>query len=460
MHLLELEVKKNNGDKIYDIKFCNLYSKNGPFSTVIIGINGSGKSRLLNTIADVMLCHFQQRKVDSLEYDYYRLKYEINGEINDIVFNKKDKTKRKQIDEDLRSINIKTFATSFIVNDKFPFNANEFYSYMGVRQVSNAIFSNTIDRQIITNILSMHNSAEKINLMKHVFEMIGLDSKCELNLKIKKGVQKSRIRQTTLNTLNRENKKFITPLLEDEKKEIINFIDKLLNIYKGELNIDLFLGKNSTISSKMFAGIASLRNVMHTLKLHKKIGNTSIEFNLGGASSGEKHILFTMLNIINSIQNNSVILIDEPEVSLHPNWQMKYIDTLKKIFANFDIHFIIATHSHFIVSDLEGKTSSVVSLMHENEANFIKSDLLDFDTFAWSPDDILYNIFNVVSSRNKFVAEEIANILHELSMGTHNTENIIKKETYDKLINLKENLKDIDPLKKVVISILNKVDKA
>jgi hypothetical protein len=35
----------------------------------------------------------------------------------------------------------------------------------------------------------------------------------------------------------------------------------------------------------------------------------------------------------NSI-NGNIVLIDEPEISLHPNWQLKILDFYKKIFQN------------------------------------------------------------------------------------------------------------------------------
>jgi len=79
------------------------------------------------------------------------------------------------------------------------------------------------------------------------------------------------------------------------------------------------------------------------------------------------------------------------------------------------------------------------------------------DTYGWSPDDILYNVFDVVSSRNKFVADDIAMILDELSKGSKKGVNKIKKETYDTLVYLSKTLKDSDPLNVVVNSILKKV---
>ena len=73
-------------------------------------------------------------------------------------------------------------------------------------------------------------------------------------------------------------------------------------------------------------------------------------------------------NIFNNISRNSIVLIDEPEISLHPNWQIKYISFLKKVFAEYNsCHFIIASHSHYMVSDLNPENSSLITVNVDEE---------------------------------------------------------------------------------------------
>lgn len=81
------------------------------------------------------------------------------------------------------------------------------------------------------------------------------------------------------------------------------------------------------------------------------------------------------------------------------------------------------------------------------------------NTFGWSAEDVLYNVFNVVSTRNKFVAEDIAKILNELATGDKNKVNKLTKEKYNEILNLEIALKESDPLKSVVKSILKQVTK-
>jgi predicted ATPase len=64
-------------------------------------------------------------------------------------------------------------------------------------------------------------------------------------------------------------------------------------------------------------------------------------------SSGERQLLYIMLKVVNGRNRNSIILMDEPEISLHLNWQETLIDSIKEI--NPLSQLIIVTHSPGVV---------------------------------------------------------------------------------------------------------------
>lgn len=66
-------------------------------------------------------------------------------------------------------------------------------------------------------------------------------------------------------------------------------------------------------------------------------------------SSGEKQILYTFLTVLFEERQNYILIMDEPEVSLHVTWQRKLIESIKKINPNCQI--IMATHSPAIIAD-------------------------------------------------------------------------------------------------------------
>lgn len=86
------------------------------------------------------------------------------------------------------------------------------------------------------------------------------------------------------------------------------------------------------------------------------------EFDINGLSSGEKQLFARALTLKMVRANNSIILIDEPEISLHPKWQQKIARVYEKIGKNNQV--IIATHSPHILSSC-GKESGFL-LSKEN----------------------------------------------------------------------------------------------
>lgn len=77
--------------------------------------------------------------------------------------------------------------------------------------------------------------------------------------------------------------------------------------------------------------------------------NTIIDFK--ELSSGELNIASILYNLVFKTENGSLILIDEPEVSLHLSWQELFSDEILKLIENKDnIQVIVASHSPFICS--------------------------------------------------------------------------------------------------------------
>lgn len=76
---------------------------------------------------------------------------------------------------------------------------------------------------------------------------------------------------------------------------------------------------------------------------------------------------------------NFIILIDEPDLHLHLEWQRQYIQKLIDVFSTLDknikLHFIIATHSPFIISDLP--VESLILLEKDKKENYVKIKTYD-----------------------------------------------------------------------------------
>ncbi|MDE2775625.1 MAG: AAA family ATPase [Chloroflexota bacterium] len=86
--------------------------------------------------------------------------------------------------------------------------------------------------------------------------------------------------------------------------------------------------------------------------------NNKREIPLRELSSGEQHIIVLMYNLLfrSSREVDELILIDEPEISLHIAWQKQFVNYLEKIAELSPFDVMIATHSPHVVNarwDLE-----------------------------------------------------------------------------------------------------------
>lgn len=68
-------------------------------------------------------------------------------------------------------------------------------------------------------------------------------------------------------------------------------------------------------------------------------------------SSGEQNELVLFFELLFKSNDKSLILIDEPEISLHISWQNCFIKDLKEITKINNIDVLIATHSPDIIAD-------------------------------------------------------------------------------------------------------------
>ncbi|WP_181197805.1 AAA family ATPase [Enhygromyxa salina] len=68
-------------------------------------------------------------------------------------------------------------------------------------------------------------------------------------------------------------------------------------------------------------------------------------------SSGEQHEVVLTYELLFSSRGKQLILIDEPELSLHVVWQRKFLRDMQRIAQVADLDFVIATHSPAIIGD-------------------------------------------------------------------------------------------------------------
>ncbi|HAU5566849.1 TPA: ATP-binding protein [Serratia fonticola] len=112
-------------------------------------------------------------------------------------------------------------------------------------------------------------------------------------------------------------------------------------------------------------------------------------------SSGERNFVITILSIVFTIKNRSLILFDEPENSMHPKWQEKITSVIKLIVDEMspESTVIIATHSPLVVSSVSNESVFIMNLPGDKiwKKSFYSGN---------NSDSVLKNQFGLVSSRS------------------------------------------------------------
>ena len=149
-----------------------------------------------------------------------------------------------------------------------------------------------------------------------------------------------------------------------------------------------------------FSGLDRNKDIFFINEQNKKI-------QLNELSDGEQELIEKGLALYLSNIKNGLILIDEPDSSLHPSWQ-KYLLEIYRNFAKANnCQIILATHSPHIVSSAEAE--EVFLLYSNSETKKIEvSNLTKLGKFSKGRDinSVLYDIFGV-SERDKTHKEKL-----------------------------------------------------
>jgi ABC-type lipoprotein export system ATPase subunit len=100
--------------------------------------------------------------------------------------------------------------------------------------------------------------------------------------------------------------------------------------------------------------IVNARFLYKTLTIDREQGfrfitDEGAEIGPSSLSSGEQHELVLAYDLLFNVAPGSLVLIDEPEISLHVSWQQQFLDDLIRIAELQSLRFIIATHSPQVI---------------------------------------------------------------------------------------------------------------
>lgn len=165
-----------------------------------------------------------------------------------------------------------------------------------------------------------------------------------------------------LNEDHRRLSNDIDNLIREHERQIANDSPEASRVALAQTTLDAVrdqMRRHSSHQEALLQPFTALSGLISRIFRHRGIQVTS-RITLGEAaeaissdklSAGEKQMLSFLA--YNAFETNSIIFIDEPEISLHVDWQRQLFPTL--LSQGTTNQFIVATHSPFIYSGYSDK---------------------------------------------------------------------------------------------------------
>lgn len=330
---------------------------------ILVGRNGSGKSRLLHNVA-----------------------------------------------EDFHNSGHNTIAVSNTLFDKFKTHKKSLnYNYIGSK------IGRNFPAQAIKKTLSTE-SEHKVNSIFSVLGHIGYEEKIGISVKFKRKF-KDAIKY------NKNSAGDYYPIFFDSSDQEIPddlkmAINKAIHQIKSGYRVLVWLNnRNNVFYEGNFDAYLLLLKYERLLKKANIISGIDVflskdnqSFPLNFASSGELSFIALLVHIAFCANDRSFIFIDEPENSLHPQWQREYFDLLKGAIGYKRCKVVVATHSPLIIS----------SVSENNEVAIFKREN-DFFTrvvyFSDNAEELYIDYFDTLTPKNRALSNRCVDIIDKFTIG-------------------------------------------
>lgn len=193
---------------------------------------------------------------------------------------------------------------------------------------------------------------------------------------------------------------------EDDTHVFSNFRDKSV-----KLELEYYFGSkwDTSILKAPIQLILKYEKILRKCKLVSSIKISLIRINdyipTSQVSSGEASYLSTLAFILSNLDERDIIVVDEPENSLHPRWQKKYTSNIFDILEYLNAKLVLATHSPMIViGAIEESNSLNLMKAKNNEITYVNSNETNID-------EVMVDVFGVLTSRSRFFSYKINEIL-------------------------------------------------
>ncbi|MFD5021068.1 AAA family ATPase [Paenibacillus sp. NPDC058367] len=329
-----------NNSITYDIEFTTKPNSNPPTNLyAIIGRNGVGKSQLLRNMASSLLGHSKNNP--------------NIGTFEDLILGSED-----NLFENIIYISFSAFDKNEIVKNQLKKKNKIGYSYIGLKKVrkSKKLGSTNVNEKIVTK------STEELR-----------EELCHSIWKCKSIPSKSVRLRNAIEMMSSD------PIFSQSD------ISSLLNESELEKKIKDSKTKNSSLSSEEKSEIFD--------EFLDKANLICEKF-----SSGHSIVLLTIANLINELEESTVVLLDEPESHLHPPLLSTFTRILSNLLVKRNAIGIIATHSPVVIQEIPRKCVWIFNRYGPN----LKFEKPEIETFGENINTLTREVFSYELTNSGF----------------------------------------------------------
>ncbi|WP_336034690.1 ATP-binding protein [Acinetobacter bereziniae] len=277
---------------------------------VLVGKNGAGKSTILQLIRYTVQNKYNYDVFSSCEGSRIAFESETDEDSINVIFSPK--------------VIKETFSKAFIKS-----NLNNLKNEFTIAEEDIGVYK--IDKKLEDRI---NNFILKENIFTEHIDQLLDDNNVKINVEYI-----STINMTANSTQN----------IQKSDGGSASFLDYEIN---EELNSLIFSQNSENHKKKLISSLNYMFKDSNKIvsfkknKLYFKLKNgKTIEYK--SLSSGERQVIYIFIKVLNALDNEALILMDEPEISLHLSWQENLISEIRKL--NDSSQLVIVTHSPAIV---------------------------------------------------------------------------------------------------------------
>lgn len=208
------------------------------------------------------------------------------------------------------------------------------------------------------------------------------------------------------------------------EKEILKYVDRFVYV-EGKTSFEAYREIQALIDTVFadfhlqvrFKGIDADKHLVF-------LNQNAEEFGVDDLSDGEKQVLAKVLPLFFADMKGRVVLMDEPESSLHPAWQSYLLPVLRRCVELQECQFILTTHSPQIIAAAH---QDEVRILTRSADGRVQAEYCVGGPYGWTVEKVLDEIQKVSVQRVPEIEDRLENLREKIKSGQYETEEFAKE---------------------------------